>query len=123
VAKHSAWPRDLEKWKGKLKGKIVLADAVRDSAMLVTPLGHRYTDTELAELEVAPEPGASPFFRGGPGGPGGAGRTAKILKPSASFRTKRAEFFKDRGRAGSDFHWYKPPMAGRYLAPAAALRI
>src|ERR1700722_871246 len=39
-------PADLEKWKGKLKGKIVLTVPVQELAFPNTPLGHRYTEEE-----------------------------------------------------------------------------
>src|SRR5713101_472124 len=48
---------DLEKFKGKLKGKIVLTSPPRDLAMNAAPLGKRFTDAELAELALAPDPG------------------------------------------------------------------
>ncbi len=60
---------DLEKYKGKLKGKIVMIGAPRDLSMSLNPLGRRYTDIELDELMLAPDPGAAggrpPIFIGG----------------------------------------------------------
>ena len=53
--------KDLDKFKGKLKGKIVLYGAARPTPDLVDPLFHRYTDEELAEMEKYPTPrNASP---------------------------------------------------------------
>lgn len=43
-------------WKGKLKGKIVLLARPRDLAPSTQPLFSRYTDKELSDLAVAPEP-------------------------------------------------------------------
>ena len=43
-------------WKGKLKGKIVLLNAVREIQPITQPLFSRYTDKELSELGVAPLP-------------------------------------------------------------------
>jgi hypothetical protein len=40
---------DLDKYKGKLKGKIVLTSAPHDSTLEDMPLDHRLTDEELAE--------------------------------------------------------------------------
>src|SRR5260370_2622440 len=60
---------DLEKYKGQLKGKIILIGPARDLAMKMTPDGRRYTDAELVELAVAPDPGVGgrgPIFIGGP---------------------------------------------------------
>jgi carboxypeptidase Q len=67
---------DLEKYKGKLKGKIVMIGGVRELSMSTVANGHRYTDAELTELTFAPEPGAV-----GRGGRGGAfGFQAKLRK-------------------------------------------
>ena len=46
---------DMEKWKGKLKGKVVLAQSPRTVQLATKPLSSRYTDTELSELSLAPE--------------------------------------------------------------------
>jgi carboxypeptidase Q len=46
--------KDLDKYKGKLKGKIVLFGAIRTTPDLADPLFHRYTDAELAEMETYP---------------------------------------------------------------------
>src|SRR3954453_10493407 len=40
---------DFAKWKGKLKGRIVMLDQPRDLSPRATPLVSRYTDTELAQ--------------------------------------------------------------------------
>jgi hypothetical protein len=54
---------DLEKFKGKLKGKIVLLEDPRPSQPIATALMQRYTDAELAAEALAPDPSpASPFF-------------------------------------------------------------
>jgi len=44
-----AGPEDLDKWKGKLKGKIVLGTAPHPSEMVSEPYLHRLTDAELAQ--------------------------------------------------------------------------
>jgi carboxypeptidase Q len=46
---------DLEKYKGKLAGKIVLVGPMRPTPDLTEPLFKRYTDKELAELETYPD--------------------------------------------------------------------
>ena len=43
---------DLDKCKGKLKGKIVLLGATRPTPDITEPLFHRYTDEELKEMEI-----------------------------------------------------------------------
>jgi carboxypeptidase Q len=47
---------DLEKFKGKLKGKIVLIATPHASELSVNPLSHRFTDAELEAATVAPDP-------------------------------------------------------------------
>ncbi|MFN7936598.1 MAG: M20/M25/M40 family metallo-hydrolase [Bryobacteraceae bacterium] len=76
-------PADLEKHKGKLKGKIVLIDEPRETPLALTPLARRHSDADLAALEAAPDPGASP-----------ARRTTEEMR---QFRNKRAAFLRDEG--------------------------
>jgi hypothetical protein len=47
---------DLEKFKGKLKGKIVLIDEPREIKLSLTPLGRRYSEDDLDERARAAEP-------------------------------------------------------------------
>ncbi len=46
--------KDLDKYKGKLVGKIVLLGAMRSTPDITEPLFHRYTTAELAEMETYP---------------------------------------------------------------------
>src|ERR1035437_789826 len=65
---------ELDAFKGKLAGKIVLISAKRDLAMVTTPLGVRYCDVELQEIQSAQIQIPGLFGRGGGGGaPGGSG--------------------------------------------------
>jgi len=57
---------DLKKWKGKLKGAIVLTEAPRDVAMHLTAQGRRYSDSDLDSQQSAPEPGVTPTRAGMP---------------------------------------------------------
>ena len=50
---------DLEKYKGKLNGKIVLMSEPRDLKADFTGMGNRLTDEELAKLANAPDPAAA----------------------------------------------------------------
>jgi hypothetical protein len=90
-------PADLEKWKGKLKGKIVLTAPLQELAFPTTPLGHRYTEEELHAMvpEVLPEGGAG----GGRGGRGGANAAlfAMTLEERQAFTEKQRMFFADEG--------------------------
>ena len=54
---------DLEKYKGKLKGAIILTSPMREVKAHFEPLGTRLTEKELLALADAPEPGARPTRR------------------------------------------------------------
>jgi len=97
---------DLEKWKGKLKGKIVMIDAARETPQLLNPLAKRHSDGDLTGLEQAPEPGAgfgfqrtrdlepprAPFAPGGPAAEG-----PRNIEGVRRFRSQRSEFLKNEG--------------------------
>jgi hypothetical protein len=93
---------DMDKFHGKLKGKIVLnaanatgAAGALDLPFPTTPLAHRYSDQELADLvpEILPTGGAGRGGRGGRGGPN-ANMTMEELQ---AFQTKLRNFMKDEG--------------------------
>ena len=80
---------DLEKFKGKLRGKIVLTTKSRDLAMPTNPPGRRLTD---AELSPDIEPGRLPnLFR-----PIGPERSPEMQK-RLDFRNKTNQFLADEG--------------------------
>jgi len=81
---------DLEKWKGKLKGKIVLVDAPRTLELPDKPYGKRYTSEDLSKLTEAPEPGAG---QGRPGGTGAPMSREQLM----AFRDKLNQFLNDEG--------------------------
>jgi len=89
-------PADLDKYHGKLKGKIVMIAAPPELAFPTNPLAHRYTDAELAELvpEVLPIPG-----RGGRGGRGGPFAALANMTPEErqAFTERQRTFFQDEG--------------------------
>jgi hypothetical protein len=92
---------DIDKFKGKLKGKIVLSE---DAMPLVTetdPDLKRYTDAELASEMLAPDPGArSPFANPIPLVPGQPRRPAGMpfdREAREKFRDKLNEFLKEEG--------------------------
>jgi carboxypeptidase Q len=90
-------PQDLEKWKGKLKDKIVLVDAPRVLEMPDKPLGRRYTAEDLAKMQEAPEPGGGGPGRGGAGAAGGPGGAPMSREQMMAFRDKVNQFLKDEG--------------------------
>jgi hypothetical protein len=72
---------ELEQYKGKLKGKIVLVGGVREVRALMNAPGTRLTDAELLELADAP-----------PGSP------ARNI-PDTRFSSRRLRFVSDEGAA------------------------
>ncbi len=98
---------DLEKYKGKLKGKIVLISQPRNLAMITTVPTKRYNDTDLVEATVAPEAGA-PQFGPAPGGPRSQQeRSAFDPQPAVNFVQQR-EF---RNKLAGFLHDEAPLMA------------
>ncbi len=91
-------PADLDKWHGKLKGKIVLTTPLIDLPLPITPLAHRYTNDELEALtpEVLFTPGGG---RGGRGGPGGQPNPLANMTPEerTAFQEKQRKFFAEEG--------------------------
>ncbi len=85
---------ELDQYKGKLKGKIVMIGAIREIPARFDAPGKRYTDSELLALADAPDP-AAPRPAGnrpaGPGGPGGGN--------AFQFNAARFRFLADEGAA------------------------
>jgi len=135
---------DLAKWKGKLKGKIVLTAVARPLTMLTTAQGRRFTDAELQAEGLAPDPSiTSPFANPIPQRPGATPGAAPGASTSGApgappnraalrrFREKVNQFLLDEGvtatiapgRAG-DFGTLMSEGAGsedpkRVIPPAA----
>jgi hypothetical protein len=87
---------DLARFKGKLQGKVVFTQPLREVPALWTPPATRYTEAELAALgresDSTPRGRAGGRF-GGPGRQGGpAGRGG-----APSFAQRRTQFLKDEG--------------------------
>jgi hypothetical protein len=92
---------DMDKYKGKLKGKIVMTVEPRELPFPTTADAHRYTDPELAAEAEAPEPGRNGFF-----GAPNAARAQRPGQPPTQFmsreerqrlQAKVAQFYKDEG--------------------------
>ncbi|HEY3742494.1 MAG TPA: M20/M25/M40 family metallo-hydrolase [Bryobacteraceae bacterium] len=107
---------DLDKYRGKLKGKIVLDAAIRETPLEVTALGSRYTDQDLEKTAQAQEPGqrfgrppgaqdalvSSIFAPPSPSqelgrGPGANGPNAAAMRKQREFRTKVSKFYVEEG--------------------------
>ena len=99
---------DMEKWKGKLKGKIVMTDAPRDLTPITSAALKRYSEQDLEKLAEAPEPGErSPMGVPQPNGAPNAMAQALGLPPGQPFdmqtfrrlRTRITAFLREEGVA------------------------
>jgi len=86
---------DLEKFKGKLRGKVVLTMPLKQVNMVLEPLGHRLTDTELAARTQVADPSrlGNPFGRAN----AAAQQTPEERERQRQFRKKLNQFLKDEG--------------------------
>jgi hypothetical protein len=114
---------DFAKYRGKLAGTIVLAQAARRVRMLEGPIILRMTDKDIAEAETTPVPAAG--AAGGGGGRGGA---------AAAFRQKVNAFYVQEGVAavfdrgsdgdmaagGSDLSWQQQHLDGGTIFPSGS---
>src|SRR5689334_213292 len=84
---------DLDKYKGKLNGKIVLTAPMREVPAHFDPLGTRLNEKDLLTLADAPEPRA--------GGPARANfaNAASAFRAAQSFANARMRFFDQEGAA------------------------
>jgi hypothetical protein len=87
-------PADMDKFHGKLNGKIVLTSPVLEIPFPTTALARRYTVAELAELvpEIIPSGG-----RGGRGGRGGPGQPQMTMEERQAFQGRMRTYLKDEG--------------------------
>jgi hypothetical protein len=84
---------ELEQYKGKLKGKIVLLGPLREIKAHLDPEGKRYTDKELLDLADAPDPASIQRPAGRP-----AGAPANFAQ-AQQFNSARMRFLADEGAA------------------------
>lgn len=89
---------DLEKWKGKLKGRIVLTETPRNLEPYSRPLYSRHSEEDLNRIAMLPE-GLPPTF--GPQGPGGRAGAAggQNMQQIMAFRKKISAFWREEGAA------------------------
>jgi hypothetical protein len=87
---------DAAKFKGQLKGKIVLLDAPRELAPHLEADARRYSDDDLAKLAAAPDPGAPVTFRG-PVRPGEPPQPRRDPAEARRERAKLQAFLKEEG--------------------------
>ncbi len=93
---------DMDKYKGKLRGKIIMTSAPREMQFPTTAEGRRFTDAELLAESEAPEPGRVGLF----GNPAAAARARAANQPAGpvlsreermKLQEKIAQFMKDEG--------------------------
>ncbi|MDX6578338.1 MAG: carboxypeptidase [Blastocatellia bacterium] len=87
---------DLEKYKGKLKGAIVLTQAPRELKARFAPLGTRQDEKALLALADAPAPGGG---RGFGGGGGGGFRMTPEQRAVVNFNARKLLFAQEEGAA------------------------
>ncbi len=90
---------DFEKYRGKLKGAIVLSVPMREVKAWFTAPGERYTDAQLLAMANAAPPGG-----GGPrqgGGPAGAPNSEQMqrFREQMAIAQKRSDFLRTEGAA------------------------
>src|SRR6267378_7235235 len=85
---------DLERFKGKLKGAIVLTSATREVKAHFEAPGTRRDEKDLLALADAPEPG-----RGGGGGGRGRFQATPEQRAAFAFSAKKLRFMHDEGAA------------------------
>ena len=100
-------PGDLEKFRGKLKGKIVLTSPVVDMPFPTKPLGARYSDAELAAMVPELLPGAG----------GRAGRMTQ--EERQAFNERQRTFMAEEGVLHDRLPRGPPVKAVRYLLRTA----
>ena len=87
---------DLEKYKGKLKGAIVLTQVPRELKARFEPLGRRQDEKTLLALADSPAPGGGP--NRGAGG-GGGFRLSPEQRAAAQFNVRKLMFAQEEGAA------------------------
>ena len=85
---------DLQRFKGKLKGAIVLTSATREVKAHFEAPGTRRDEKDLLALADAPEPG-----RGGGGGRGGRFQATPEQRAAFAFAASKLRFLYDEGAA------------------------
>lgn len=91
---------DMAKYKGMLKGKIVLTEPSREVTLQEKPFSSRYTDQQLADIAAAPDMTPRMF------GPARAGGPSNFMQQMA-LRKKLAAFWAEEAPAVLIQHGYR----------------
>ena len=108
-------PADVEKYRGKVKGRIVLTSVVPELALPTTPLATRYTPEQLADLtqELIPVPRT-------PGGGRGNNAVANMTSEERDLSRRNRQFLE--GRRGPAHHRGNCARTGELLFGGGAPR-
>ena len=88
---------DMDKYKGKLRGKIVMTATPRTLPFPTTAEAHRFTEAELLSEVEAPDPGRSGFF-GSPASTARGGDAPPLSREERqALQDKIVTFMKDEG--------------------------
>src|SRR3954470_6214645 len=88
---------DMDKYKGKLRGKIVMTATPRTLPFPTTAEAHRFTDAELAAEIEAPDPGRASFFSTPTPINRGDGAPPLSREARQALQDKIVTFMKDQG--------------------------
>ncbi len=110
--------QDLDKYKGKLSGRIVLVDPLRELQMISAAPAKRLSDTDLATTAQAPDPGARPEYPSIRDGNGNPMTYAEYQK----FRAKVRDFLVAEGAAVAVFNPTRGDGGGTVFGQSAGDR-
>lgn len=91
-------PQDFDKWRGKLRGKIVLIAEPKSLEMHTAVEAHRLSHDEIEQRTLTPDPSRAGRFGGGPAGPPNPNQAFSTAAPSGMvLRNQINQFLKDEG--------------------------
>ena len=97
VEKQITTDEELEQYRGKMTGKIVLMPVTQTYEMSFDPLATRYSEEELEMMESDVRPGYHEYIPGRGGNRGGMMPTREQMMKMRELQTKFAELLKEEG--------------------------